>query len=31
MSFGGSSVISVLLGQGLAQSVLMRHRRLEFE
>ncbi len=31
MSFGGSSVISLLLGQGLVQSILMRHRKIEFE
>lgn len=31
LSFGGSSVISILLGQGLVQSILLQHRRLEFE
>jgi rod shape determining protein RodA len=31
LSFGGSSVVSILLGQGLVQSILLQHRRLEFE
>jgi len=31
LSFGGSSVISILLGQGLIQSIRLRHRKLEFE
>ena len=31
ISFGGSSVISLLVGQGLIQSIVMRHRKLEFE
>ncbi len=31
MSFGGSSAISLLVGQGLVQSIVMRHRKLEFE
>ncbi len=31
ISFGGSSLISILVGQGLVQSVIMRHRKLEFE
>ncbi len=31
LSFGGSSLISILLGQGLVQSVLIRHRKIEFE
>ncbi|MEP7199478.1 MAG: rod shape-determining protein RodA [Chloroflexota bacterium] len=31
MSFGGSSVISILIGLGMVQSILLRHRRLEFE
>jgi rod shape determining protein RodA len=31
LSFGGSSVVSILFGQGLVQSILLRHRRLEFE
>ena len=31
LSFGGSSVISILLGQGLVQSIRLRHRKLEFE
>lgn len=31
LSFGGSSLISILIGQGLAQSILMRHRKIEFE
>lgn len=31
LSFGGSSVISILIGQGLVQSIRLRHRRLQFE
>ncbi|MBI5878934.1 MAG: rod shape-determining protein RodA [Chloroflexi bacterium] len=31
LSFGGSSVVSILIGQGLIQSILLRHRRLAFE
>ena len=31
VSYGGSSVISILLGLGMVQSILLRHRRLEFE
>ncbi|MBI3732733.1 MAG: rod shape-determining protein RodA [Chloroflexi bacterium] len=31
LSFGGSSIISVLLGQGLIQSIIIHHRKLEFD
>lgn len=31
LSFGGSSVVSILIGLGLIQSVRLRHRRLAFE
>ena len=31
LSFGGSSVISILIGQGLIQSIRLRRRKLEFE
>jgi rod shape determining protein RodA len=30
ISYGGSSLLSTLLGIGLVQSVIMRHRTLEF-
>ena len=30
VSYGGSSLLSLLLGVGLVQSVILRHRSLEF-
>jgi rod shape determining protein RodA len=30
VSHGGSSLVTLLLGLGLAQSVAMRHRKIEF-
>ena len=31
ISYGGSSLITMLIGLGLVQSIVMRHRKLEFE
>ena len=31
ISYGGSSLVTLMLGLGLAQSVAMRHKKLEFQ
>ncbi len=31
ISYGGSSLVSMMLAIGLAQSVAMRHRKIEFQ
>jgi rod shape determining protein RodA len=31
ISYGGSSLVSILIGIGLVQSVILRHRSLEFK
>jgi rod shape determining protein RodA len=30
LSYGGSSLVSMMIAVGLAQSVVMRHRKMEF-
>jgi len=31
VSYGGSSLVSMMFAIGLAQSVVMRHRKIEFQ